>query len=144
MTKSKKGFTLIELIVVLAILAVIAAIAVPTAFGAIDKAKLAADTATIESYNSAIRTQGTLLSAGSFLKAENTVGEAITMAKMSTGATVQSSNLKITWTPASSTAMGYFEVTDTGTAVAKGKTWVEIMQAYKDNKIIDAKGTDEK
>ncbi|MEG2843339.1 MAG: prepilin-type N-terminal cleavage/methylation domain-containing protein, partial [Ruthenibacterium sp.] len=31
--KNKKGFTLIELIVVLAILAVIAAIAVPTAFG---------------------------------------------------------------------------------------------------------------
>ncbi|MEG1447228.1 MAG: prepilin-type N-terminal cleavage/methylation domain-containing protein, partial [Ruthenibacterium sp.] len=53
--KNKKGFTLIELIVVLAILAVIAAIAVPTAFGSIEKANVAADKASIEGLNSAIR-----------------------------------------------------------------------------------------
>ena len=53
--KSKKGFTLIELIVVLAILAVIAAIAVPTAFGSIEKANVAADKASIDGLNSAIR-----------------------------------------------------------------------------------------
>ena len=41
--KSKKGFTLIELIVVLAILAIVAAIAVPTAFSSIENAKVAAD-----------------------------------------------------------------------------------------------------
>ncbi|MEG0897761.1 MAG: prepilin-type N-terminal cleavage/methylation domain-containing protein [Ruthenibacterium sp.] len=54
--KYKKGFTLIELIVVLAIVAVIAAIAVPTAFGSIEKANIAADKASIEALNSAIRT----------------------------------------------------------------------------------------
>ncbi|MEG0305299.1 MAG: prepilin-type N-terminal cleavage/methylation domain-containing protein [Oscillospiraceae bacterium] len=61
MKNNKKGFTLIELIVVLAILAVIAAIAVPTAFGAISDAQKAADTASVEGFNSAIRMKATLL-----------------------------------------------------------------------------------
>ncbi|MEG0177935.1 MAG: prepilin-type N-terminal cleavage/methylation domain-containing protein [Oscillospiraceae bacterium] len=77
MNKSKKGFTLIELIVVLAILAVIAAIAVPTAFGAIDKAKIAADTASIESYNSALRTYASILQIGDYTDADNTCLKAL-------------------------------------------------------------------
>lgn len=77
MNKSKKGFTLIELIVVLAILAVIAAIAVPTAFGAIDKAKIAADTASVESYNSALRTYASILQIGDYTDADNTCLKAL-------------------------------------------------------------------
>lgn len=54
---SKKGFTLIELIVVLAILAVLAAIIIPTTFGAITNAKEAADNANLDSLNAAVRMQ---------------------------------------------------------------------------------------
>lgn len=43
----KRGFTLIEIVVVLAVVAVIAAIAVPTAFGSIEKARTAACNANI-------------------------------------------------------------------------------------------------
>jgi type IV pilus assembly protein PilA len=46
--KNKRGFTLIELIVVLAVLAVIMAIAVPRFMGVQDKAKEDADKATLE------------------------------------------------------------------------------------------------
>ena len=58
--KGKRGFTLVELIVVLAILAVVAAIAVPTALGSIQKAKDAAGKASIQSFISVARTGGTL------------------------------------------------------------------------------------
>jgi type IV pilus assembly protein PilA len=46
--KSKKGFTLVELIVVLVILAILAAILVPTLIGYIDKAKQQKDFATAQ------------------------------------------------------------------------------------------------
>lgn len=52
---NKKGFTLIELIVVLAILAIIAAIAVPTTMNAINNAKVTADKATADSISAAVR-----------------------------------------------------------------------------------------
>ena len=51
--KQKRGFTLVELIIVLAILAIIAAIAVPTAFGSIEKAKDRAAEASMDNVASA-------------------------------------------------------------------------------------------
>lgn len=54
---NKKGFTLIELIVVLVVLAILAAIIVPTTFGASTNAKLAADNANLDALNASVRTQ---------------------------------------------------------------------------------------
>ncbi len=52
---NKKGFTLIELIVVLAILAILSAIIVPTTFSSIDKARQTADLANLDALNAAVR-----------------------------------------------------------------------------------------
>lgn len=51
--KSKKGFTLAELLIVVAIIAVLVAIAVPLFVGALDKAQDARDDANIRSVKSA-------------------------------------------------------------------------------------------
>ena len=51
---NKKGFTLIELVVVIAILAILAALAIPRLTGAQDRAKISADKATFATLNSAV------------------------------------------------------------------------------------------
>ncbi|MEF9969221.1 MAG: prepilin-type N-terminal cleavage/methylation domain-containing protein [Ruthenibacterium sp.] len=124
--KNKKGFTLIELIVVLAILAVIAAIAVPTAFGSIEKAQIAADTATVDSINSAIRMEAILEKADAANVGTATVAQAIEHADMSNWtATVkpqpQHKTSSITWVDATDKTIGQFTYASTGKDVKA--TW---------------------
>lgn len=52
--RNKKGFTLVELIVVVAILGILATIAIPRLTGVQDRAKLSADKVTFATLNSAI------------------------------------------------------------------------------------------
>ncbi|MEG2924766.1 MAG: prepilin-type N-terminal cleavage/methylation domain-containing protein [Oscillospiraceae bacterium] len=133
MKNNKKGFTLIELIVVLAILAVIAAIAVPTAFGAITDAQIAADTASVEGFNSAIRMQGTILRASKDFEdsPSNSYVAAFIAAQIKPDTMKPQSNGKIgvTWVAPTTNSIGYFKVTTPGTNVASAETWEDILKA---------------
>ena len=51
---TKKGFTLIELIVVIAILAILAAILIPSVTNYLDRARIARDQANVRSYYTAL------------------------------------------------------------------------------------------
>ncbi|MEG1012031.1 MAG: prepilin-type N-terminal cleavage/methylation domain-containing protein [Ruthenibacterium sp.] len=121
MKRERRGFTLIELIVVLAILAIVAAIAVPLAFGSLDKAKLAADKASLESVNSAIRTQAALCllddkdSANSVKAALIAGGFCRTGKKDEQGAFhFQSDVVYVAWHVPTATHCGYFTLSRTG------------------------------
>ncbi len=48
--QNKKGFTLMEMLIVIAIIGILAAIAIPTFSGALNKARVAADTAAVRAY----------------------------------------------------------------------------------------------
>ena len=54
--RNKKGFTLVELVIVVAVLAIIAGIAIPTVHNVIDNANKAADTSNAQAIEMAIKT----------------------------------------------------------------------------------------
>ena len=56
MKKLKKGFTLVELVIVIAVIAVLAAVLIPTFSGIVQKSKVTADIQTCEAINSVIAT----------------------------------------------------------------------------------------
>ena len=55
--KRHRGFTLIEMLIVVAIIAVLAAIAIPVFNGSLHKAKVAADMANVRAYYAELQTQ---------------------------------------------------------------------------------------
>ncbi|MFA6827690.1 MAG: prepilin-type N-terminal cleavage/methylation domain-containing protein, partial [Bacilli bacterium] len=50
----KKGFTIVELVIVIAVIAILAAILIPTFSGIIKKANIASDTAMAKNMNTAL------------------------------------------------------------------------------------------
>ena len=60
---NKKGFTIIELVIVIAIIAILAAILIPTFASMIKKAETAADIQTVRNLNTIVATQGDLKTA---------------------------------------------------------------------------------
>lgn len=84
--KNKKGFTLIELIVVISILGILTLIAIPRLTGFQEKAKLSADKATYDMMNRAI--------------AIAVANEDITVAVADLTATISTTG-GVTWTPTS-------------------------------------------
>ena len=56
-TRTKKGFTIMEMLIVVAIIAVLAAILIPTFNGALHKAKAAADIANVRAYYAELQTE---------------------------------------------------------------------------------------
>lgn len=55
--KRNRGFTLMEMLIVVAIIAVLAAIAIPVFSGSLHKAKVAADMANVRAYYAELQTQ---------------------------------------------------------------------------------------
>lgn len=74
--RNKKGFTLIELIVVLAVLAIIMAIAVPRFLGVQDEARIKGDAATAQQIIKAARLQEARNSDGTVVVGYNKTAEA--------------------------------------------------------------------
>ena len=58
--RNKKGFTLVELIIVIAIIGVLAGVLIPTFAGVIEKAKLASDQSDVKNMNTVVKLQSVL------------------------------------------------------------------------------------
>ena len=114
MKKNNKGFTLVELIVVLVILAILAAILVPTLLGYIDKARSEKDFSTAQTVR--VATQAAIDQAyGEGKKADGS--------SPATGKT-----LSIDGTVANSEAMsGSFSITDASTNLASAGKYVKLV-----------------
>ena len=77
---NKKGFTIMEMLIVVAIIAVLAAIAIPTFNGALTKSKEAADIANIRAAYAEV-TVDYLTGDGSNFPSDNTAAEALITSK---------------------------------------------------------------
>jgi type IV pilus assembly protein PilA len=111
-TKNTKGFTLIELIVVIAILGILAGIAVPRFTGFTDKAKLAVDNqyaALVANAVVVLMADGTITTGGTLTIANN--GVATSNATMKSGAgTFEAEIVKLVPTKALKTASKTYSI----------------------------------
>lgn len=76
--RKRKGFTLIELIVVIAILAILAAIAIPTFLGQLDKARASTDAANVKTLKSAANVAIAEIGVGDFTWSVSATGAVTT------------------------------------------------------------------
>lgn len=87
--KNSKGFTLMEMLIVVAIIAILIAIAIPTFSGALNKAKVGTDTANIRSGYASVMIEALTdddVTAGTYyLQADGTVAAAATNAYTTQG-----------------------------------------------------------
>ena len=57
----KKGFTIVELVIVIAVIVVLAAVLIPTFSSIVKKSKIAADVQTVKNLNTIVVTEGTAI-----------------------------------------------------------------------------------
>ena len=100
--KDKKGFTLMEMLIVVAIIAIIVAIAIPTFSNALTKAKVAADKANVRAYYAQV--------AANYMLAED---EDAATAALGTDATDATTGLVVSGTAVEMQAGKYTTKTDT-------------------------------